>query len=327
VDAPCNGAPEFAEHDNAPVTAVGAGFTFQLDWTPPATNVGEIHFYAAGNAANGDGSFTGDYIYTTKLFIPAAGPCNMSLKPSVGAVVNSAPFGNSVSSGTLISIFGTDFNLAGTRALPPAQVLANNTFPKSMACAAVEVNGTRVPVTFVGDGQINAQCPANLVAGPATLQVVLNPDTANQVKTAAVTVQTSSVAPAFFQFAAGAAAATNMAGAPLGDPTKVSGGVSAKPGDMVTFWMTGLGPTTPPAVEGTIVTGPAKVNGTVSVMIGGVSVPATDIQYAGLSPQSISGLYQLNVRIPAGLADGDAPVVAQVNGTPTQSGMAIPIKN
>jgi uncharacterized protein (TIGR03437 family) len=326
-DAPCNGAAEYAEHNNAPVTAVGAGFTFQIDWTPPATNVGDIHFYAAGNAANGDGTFNGDYIYTTLLFIPAAGPCNLSLKPSVGAVVNSASFANTISSGALISIFGSGFNLAGTKAQPTAQLLANNSFPKAMACAAVEVNGTRVPVTFVGDQQINAQAPANLAAGPATVRVIVNPDTANQVASDPMTVTAATVSPAFFQFTKGAAAATATDGTPLGDPTQISGAVAAKPGDMVTFWLTGCGPTTPAVPEGTIVNAQSKVNGTVSLTIGGVSVPATDITYAGLSPKSISGLYQMNVRIPAGLADGNATVAAQVNGTATQSGLAIPIKN
>src|SRR5690349_15646577 len=38
---PCDPAQlQFAEHFDAPRTAVGAGFTFTIDWTPPATNVG-----------------------------------------------------------------------------------------------------------------------------------------------------------------------------------------------------------------------------------------------------------------------------------------------
>ena len=323
-DAPCNGAIEFAEHNNAPVTAVGAGFTFQIEWTPPSTNVGEIHFYAAGNAADANATFTNDYIYTTKLFIPAAGSCSLSGTPSISGVVNSASFSNSISAGSLISIFGSGFNLAGTHAVP---AVANKSFPKAAACAAVEVNGTRVPLIFAGEGQINAQAPANLTAGPATVRVILNPDTDKQSASDPATVTAASVAPAFFTFGDGAVAASAPAGAAVGDATKIAGAVAAKSGDMVTFWLTGCGPTTPAVPEGTVVDGQAKVNGTVSVTIGGVAVPATDIAYAGLSPQSISGLYQMNVRIPAGLPDGNAAVVAQVNGASTQSGLTIPIKN
>ena len=35
-------------------------------WTAPTNDVGPITFYAAGNAANGDFSTSGDYIYTQK---------------------------------------------------------------------------------------------------------------------------------------------------------------------------------------------------------------------------------------------------------------------
>jgi hypothetical protein len=37
---------------------------FTFSWTAPATGTGDITFYFAGNAANGNGSETNDYIYT-----------------------------------------------------------------------------------------------------------------------------------------------------------------------------------------------------------------------------------------------------------------------
>ena len=39
--------------------------TWTFTWTAPSSRVGPINFYAAGNAANSDGGFSGDYIYTT----------------------------------------------------------------------------------------------------------------------------------------------------------------------------------------------------------------------------------------------------------------------
>jgi len=39
--------------------------SWAFTWTAPATRVGKIGFYAAGNAANSDGSSAGDWIYTT----------------------------------------------------------------------------------------------------------------------------------------------------------------------------------------------------------------------------------------------------------------------
>ncbi len=38
---------------------------WNFSWTAPATDVGKIYFFAAGNAGNGDGSSSGDHIFTT----------------------------------------------------------------------------------------------------------------------------------------------------------------------------------------------------------------------------------------------------------------------
>jgi hypothetical protein len=43
--------------------------TFTFNWTAPAKPAGEIVFDAAGNAADGDGSAMGDYIYTTSVAV------------------------------------------------------------------------------------------------------------------------------------------------------------------------------------------------------------------------------------------------------------------
>jgi uncharacterized protein (TIGR03118 family) len=65
---PDNAPVQFIEHTSAgtrPGTPNGA--TFEFDWTPPATNVGTVTLYVAGNAANNDGRTSGDHIYTSKV--------------------------------------------------------------------------------------------------------------------------------------------------------------------------------------------------------------------------------------------------------------------
>lgn len=47
-------------------------FTWSFQWVPPANGAGPITFYAAGNAANGNGLNTGDYIYTTSVDVDEA---------------------------------------------------------------------------------------------------------------------------------------------------------------------------------------------------------------------------------------------------------------
>ncbi|MBI2470946.1 MAG: hypothetical protein HYV59_06840 [Planctomycetes bacterium] len=43
--------------------------SWKVKWIAPANATGTVTFYAAGNDANGNGTYTGDYIYTTTLEI------------------------------------------------------------------------------------------------------------------------------------------------------------------------------------------------------------------------------------------------------------------
>jgi uncharacterized protein (TIGR03118 family) len=59
---------KFIEHTSAGTRpGTTGGVTFQFDWTPPTTNVGNLVLYVAANAANGDGTPAGDHIYTSSL--------------------------------------------------------------------------------------------------------------------------------------------------------------------------------------------------------------------------------------------------------------------
>ncbi len=48
-------------------TASSGTKSWTIDWTAPAQGTGDVDFYAAFNAANGNGSTTGDIIYTSSL--------------------------------------------------------------------------------------------------------------------------------------------------------------------------------------------------------------------------------------------------------------------
>ena len=135
--------------------------------------------------------------------------------------------------------------------------------------------------------------------------------------------------PAFFTFDGKNIAARNaLTAAIVADPSlAIPGSVTLKPGDYVSLYVTGFGATGPVVLEGQLDAGLAQVAGAFTVSIGGVTVPASGVLYGGLSPQSISGLYQFNVRVPAGLADGNQPVVIAMGGQTTQSGTTISVKN
>jgi len=62
-----SGDPNYVTHDQAPFVADENSWTVR--WIPPAVFTETVTFYAAGNTANGNGSPTGDRIYTTTFSV------------------------------------------------------------------------------------------------------------------------------------------------------------------------------------------------------------------------------------------------------------------
>lgn len=325
--APCQATQlQFAEHISAPRGNAGDVYTFTVDWTPPATDVGDVIFYAAGNAADGGGTNANDRIYTTARRISP--PCTLTAKPGINGMSNGASFQPAWNVGSMLSLFGSNFGPAGkTRAAGSADYVSQR-FPQSLACVAVTINGQNAPIAYVQPDQINLQAPTLSGLGPASVVVIANPGAPNELRSDPITLTSQQAyAPAFFTFNGKSVAATSADGATyIADDKIVPNGVPAKPGDIVVVYATGLGATNPAVAPGEIATGPTPVVGAVSVSVGGISVPPADILYAGLSPQSISGLYQLNVKLPALAPDGETSISVSVGGVQSASGTTIQIK-
>jgi len=78
----------YIEHGPAGKAATGLGHTqsysWRFEWVAPSTNVGEVEFFGAGNAGNGDGSSDGDKIYSPSpqvLARTASGTTSMKEMP------------------------------------------------------------------------------------------------------------------------------------------------------------------------------------------------------------------------------------------------------
>ncbi len=63
--------PSYITHSGAPFNQ--ASRTFNIAWLAPAGPAGPVRFFVAGNAANGNGSQTGDQIYTETFNLAASG--------------------------------------------------------------------------------------------------------------------------------------------------------------------------------------------------------------------------------------------------------------
>ena len=261
--------------------------------------------------------------------LTVAPPCSLTQTPHIASVVNGGSFLPAISPNGMITIQGSGFQAAGQTYIAGAADFVNSAFPPWLSCVAVEVGGMRVPITFTSAGQINAQAPASMQSGSVPVQAILNPGTANAVFSNVFTAQAQDLAPAFFTFDGKSIAARNaLTAAIVADPSLgIPGSVTLKPGDYVSLFAMGFGATDPVVLEGQVDAGLASVVAAFTVSIGGVTVPASGVLYGGLSPGSISGLYQFNVQVPASLADGNQPVVIAISGQTTQSGTTVAVKH
>jgi uncharacterized protein (TIGR03437 family) len=184
---------------------------------------------------------------------------------------------------------------------------------------------------YVQTDYINAQMPEFSGTGPVMLTVIINPGKPNEQRSDVATLTAlQPFAPAFITFAnsTSIAAEDAVAFTIIASPSVVPGARPAHPGEIVSLFGTGFGDTNPLVPAGQIDSGIANVTSPITVTIGSVTLSPSDVLYAGLSPQSISGLYQINVRIPASTPAGDIPVtITMMNGAQTtQSGATIPVQ-
>ncbi|MFN7992261.1 MAG: hypothetical protein U0Q18_01580 [Bryobacteraceae bacterium] len=204
---------------------------------------------------------------------------------TIGAVVNAASFNNSVAPGSLISIFGTSLARIGTGAL-------HLPLPVSLADTQVSINGERAPLLYVSADQINAQVPADIPTGSATVVV-----SSSGAVSSAATFQVTDVAPEVFLASLTHVLALNQNG------TVNSASNPAASGSIVTVFLTGGGAMDSP-----------------SATIGGLPASLT---YAGPAPGTV-GVAQMNMHVPS-LSPGDYPLQVTVGGGSSHPG-AISVK-
>jgi uncharacterized protein (TIGR03437 family) len=183
---------DYIEHTISGINPTGnATGSWSFKWRAPETNVGNVTFYAAGNAANGDFSNGGDSIYT--IMASSAGPPQIPTLTTVSAASFAAGAMSPNAIGAAFAPNGVlaapgDLGVAGTVPLPTELTGSRVTVIDS---AAVQRNAG---LFFVSPGQINFEIPGGTASGMATVKVVRNNQTVAQG-----TVQIDSVSPGIFR--------------------------------------------------------------------------------------------------------------------------------
>jgi uncharacterized protein (TIGR03437 family) len=224
-----------------------------------------------------------------------------------------------IAPGEWVAIYGT--NLAG------GTTSWTGNFPTSLGGTSVTIDGKSAYLSYVSATQINVQAPNDVTMGSVSVVVT----TAKGVGTSTVTL--AQFAPSLFlldgkhvtgiilrsdgsgAYAGGAYDIIGPTGTSLGYPT-----VAAKTGDVIALYGTGFGPTSPAVAPGQAFSGVASTINPVQLLINNVGVIPS---FAGLSS---GGVYQFNLTVPPGLGTGDVPLVANVSGAQTPTGIVISLQ-
>jgi len=178
-------------------------------------------------------------------------------------------------------------------------------------------------------GQVNAVAPLLTPGTTVLVAVTKGCGTPNELPSLPQPAIVKAAAPEFLYFAHNAngqnpAAAINAAtGAYVGPVELGSGFAPAHPGDLVTIFASGFGPTDPPAAPGVAASGIARVTSAVTVKLGSVTLDPSDILYVGAAPDSV--ISQLNIRIPSGIPAGNQPIQIVIAGIASPAGAFLPI--
>lgn len=235
--------------------------------------------------------------------------------PQITAVANGASFtSGAISPGELVAIYGENF---GSPQLATLQLDATNRAATALSDTEVQFDGLAAPLLYTSANQAGAVVPFGLSGPVAQVQILYQ-----GVLTSSLMVPVAQATPALFSAdgsGAGPGVVVNE------DGTFNSAGNPASPGSVVTLYATGAGDTSPPAVDGMILMSPPYPAPILPVTVSIGNQPA-DVLYAGAAPWMISGIVQINVRVPLTVSSGsNVPVALQVGNASSSSNVTLAV--
>ncbi len=334
---PANSPVQFIEHAYPAGTHVGST-PYTFTWTPPATNVGNVHFYIAGNSVNNNlQADPGDHVYTNSYVMTPAAACTLSGAPNITSINSATDFGgwSNFASGSYLEIKGS--NLAPDSRTWAGADFSGNNAPTQLDGVTVSINGKSAYVYYISPAQIDVQAPDDSTTGSVPITVTTCAGASNSMIAPKTAIAAGMQAPASFlvngtQYMVALIADTTL---PLGYAFVGNTNLSsspyfyrpAKPGDSLIAYGLGFGP-----VKTT--DGSANPPGVITTVSNSISSPVTisfgstqaKVGYFGLAPEYV-GLYQFNITVPPGLANGDYPINVTVGGTALAQKMSLTVHN
>lgn len=219
-----------------------------------------------------------------------------------GSVVNGFTIKPTLAAGGLSSIYGV--NLAGGTCQTPAGQNAATT----LCDAQVLVNGAAAPVIFASPGQLNFQVPFGIAGTTVSIQA-----------RRAATNRLSAIRYNPLQATAPGLGTACQCGSGLGtffksNFTQVTAANPAVPGETLSLFAGGLGPTTPAVTEGVRAPSGANTASAAAIFIDGVPAKVTT---SALQPNAI-GQYSVQFEVPSAALPGTKPLLLSIAGYTSQ---------
>jgi uncharacterized protein (TIGR03437 family) len=219
-----------------------------------------------------------------------------------GGLVNAADLQpGPIAPGQLVSLVGAKL---GPEAPESAEFDSSGTLKTELAGTRVTFNGIAAALLYASGEQVNAVVPYGV---PVTdsIQVVVEHSGSSATP---VDARVAPSAPALFPVALNQDWSLNSEQNP------------AVKGSIITFYGTGAGQMRPETVDGALSLVPfPEIALPVSVTVGGESA---EVLYAGAAPLLVSGVFQVNVRIPSEAPSGSVPVVIAIGSAANSSNSA-----
>jgi trimeric autotransporter adhesin len=234
---------------------------------------------------------------------------------AVNAIANSATNrAGAVAPGEIVVLYGSGL---GPQQLTVFQADAAGIVSSSLAGTQVFFNGIPAPIIYTSSTQLSVVVPYGVTGGGAQLNVSNTTTQAFASGYVAVTAASPGIFTADSS-GIGQAAALNQ------DNSLNSAAKPARPGDIVSLFVTGEGQVFPAGVDGKLAAPPLpRPFLPVGVTIGGK--PA-DVKYAGGAPGLVAGVMQINAQIPTSISQaGAVPVVVQIGGVSSQTEVTLAI--
>jgi uncharacterized protein (TIGR03437 family) len=302
------------------ICALGTGLTGTLTTSVPTAQASgstiqsntSCNFASAGLAQNFTfpaNTVPGFYdVYTGNDIMPSSLQITTNPLVPAGGIVDAAANTKTYAAGAFISIYGLDLT---------TQTIGNTVFPvpTQLGGVSVRVGDRFAPLFFVSPGQVNAMIPYEAISCSTGATTGCAVDVQVQVGSNSVfdygNITVVASAPKMFSINStgsgqGAIQDGSAPSCPAACPIADGTHYTASAGDVLVIYASGLGQTTPAAIDGLAGTGTTAA-ATASITANGTTLNAP-VVYTGVT-SCCAALYQVNATVPAGLGVSNAAQV------------------